>query len=113
MQIMPEEEDKVPHSSSEITQRAQMITFNASLQRELQALADLRASCNGPKAVFSPVCRKLRRQHLHRLVAADAVEHLSSQSMMDTSPALLRSLHGAGRNAASAWLAAQVTARAA
>jgi NTE family protein len=35
VQIMPEEEDKVPHSSLEITQRAQMITFNASLLREL------------------------------------------------------------------------------
>ena len=64
VQIMPEEEDRVPHSSSEMTQRAQMITFNASLQHELQSLEDLRASCNGTKAVFSPICRKLRRQHL-------------------------------------------------
>jgi len=107
VQIMPEEEDRVPHSSSEITHRAQMITFNASLQHELQSLEDLRASCNGTKAMFSPICRKLRRQHLHRLAATDSIEDLRSHSMMDTSAALLRKLHDAGRDAASAWLARQ------
>ncbi|HME24809.1 MAG TPA: patatin-like phospholipase family protein [Acetobacteraceae bacterium] len=113
VEIMPEEEEKVPHSSSEITQRAQMITFNASLQHELQALEDLRASCNGTKAVFSPICRKLRRQHLYRLAATDSVEDLSLHSMMDTSAALLRNLHDAGRDAASAWLAREETEQAA
>ncbi len=82
-----------------------MITFNASLQHELQALEDLRASCNGPKAVFSPVCRRLRRQRLHRLAATDSIEDLGSHSMMDTSADLLRKLHDAGRQAASDWLA--------
>ena len=105
VQIMPEEEERVPHSSSEITHRAQMITFNASLQHELQALEDLRASCNGPKAMFSPICRKLRRQRLYRLTATDSVADLSLHSMMDTSAALLRKLHDAGRDAAFFWLA--------
>ena len=113
VQIMPEEEDKVPQSSLEITHRAQMITFNASLQRELQALEDLRANCNGPTALLSSNCRKLGRLHLHRIAATDSVNDLNSHSMMDTSPALLRKLHTAGRSAAYAWLARQETQQAA
>jgi NTE family protein len=111
LQIMPEEEEKVPQSSLEITHRAQMITFNAALQRELQALEDLRANCTGVTALFSPNCRKRRR--LHRISAADSVEDLHSHSMMDTSAALIRKLHVAGRCAAFAWLARQETQQAA
>jgi len=113
VQIMPEEEDKLPYSSSEITQRPQMITFNASLQRELQALEDLRANCNGATALLSSNCRKRRRLRLHRISAADSVDDLNSHSMMDTSTALLRRLHLAGCGAAFAWLARQETKQAA
>jgi NTE family protein len=113
VQIMPEEEDKVPHSSLEITHRAQMINFNAALQHELQALDDLRANSNGPIALLSSNRRKRRHLHLHRIAAADSVDDLNSHSMMDTSAALLRKLHLAGRSAAFAWLARQKTKQAA
>jgi len=101
VQIMREEIETVPHSSTEISPRAQMVTLNASLHHELQALDDLRASSNRTKALLSPTCRQLCRLHLLRIVATDWVEDLSSHSMMDTSAALLRKLHGAGRNAAA------------
>ena len=113
VQIMPEEEDKVPHSHAEITHRAQMIAFNASLQHELQALEDLRASTDGTKALLSPSSRKLRHLRLHRIAAADSVADLNGRSMMDTSPGLLRELHDAGREAASGWLFRHETKQAA
>ena len=113
VQIMPEETESLPHSSTEISLRAQIIVFNGSLQRELQAFHDLRSSINGPKAVLSPTGRKLRQQHLHRISAADWVENLGSRSMMDTSATLLRSLRDAGREAASDWIGRQETKQAA
>ena len=86
VQIMPEEVDAVPHLSSEIGQRANVISFNASLQRELQALEDLRAGCHGATALFLPTARKLKRLRLHRIAATDWVSDLGARSMLDTSP---------------------------
>ncbi|HKM64597.1 MAG TPA: patatin-like phospholipase family protein [Acidisphaera sp.] len=107
VQIMPEEVDTVPHLPSEIAQRANLISFNASLQHELQALEDLRAGCHGATALFSPTGRKLRRLQLHRLAAMDWVSDLGARSMLDTSPTLLTELHDAGREAASDWRAGE------
>jgi NTE family protein len=113
VQIMPEEVDTVPHLPSEIAQRANAITFNASLQHELQSLEDLRNGCDGARALFSPTARKLRRLHLHRVAATDWVDDLGTQSMLDTSPGLLTRLHDSGREAASQWLASAATQAAA
>jgi len=104
VQIMPEAVDGVPHSSSEIAQRAHTMAFNAALQRELEALENLRAASRRSTALFSPTCRRLRRLRLHRLAATDWVADLGEQSMVDTSPALLHSLREAGRAAAAQWL---------
>ena len=104
VQIMPEEIETIPHLATEITQRAHMISFNASLRREMQSLDDLRASCTGTRALLSPTCRKLRRLRVHRLAAMDHVPDLASNSMLDTSRTLLTKLHSAGRQAASEWL---------
>ena len=107
VQIMPEEVDTVPHLPSEIAQRAHAIGFNASLQRELQALEDLRAGCHGATALFLPTARKLQRLRLHRIAATDWVSDLGARSMLDTSRTQLTELHAAGRKAASDWRAGE------
>ncbi|HKM64594.1 MAG TPA: patatin-like phospholipase family protein [Acidisphaera sp.] len=101
VQIMPEEVDAVPQMPSEIAQRAHEIGFNASLQRELQALEDLRAGCHGATALSLPTARKLQRLRLHRITATDWVSDLGARNMLDTSPTLLTELHAAGRKAVS------------
>ncbi len=106
VQLLPAQQDKVPRQSHDIARRAQEITFNAPLQREMDEIADLRRSCAGRVLFRPPLCRKLERVRLHRIAAPEAVAGLERESALDTGWPLLQRLMQAGRTAAGAWLAA-------
>ena len=105
VQIMPAESETVPQSSADISRRASILAFNASLQREIEALEALRAGCKQAGLFASAMCRKLNRLRLHRITATDSLVGLARESMLNTTPAFLTRLRESGAKAASAWLA--------
>jgi NTE family protein len=104
VQIMPEARPEVPTLSADVLKRMSEIAFTAPLQRELEALADLREACTGPTMLRTDPCRKLEAMRFHRIAAVDLVERLDQENAMDTGWELLTRLHGKGREAASCWL---------
>lgn len=80
------------------------MSFNASLLREQEAVADLRRACAGRRLFRSPLCRKLDGLRFHELAAPEMIEGLAGQSALDTSWRFLQRLHRGGRAAAERWL---------
>jgi hypothetical protein len=80
------------------------MAFTAPLQRELDALADLREACTGSSFLQSEPCRKLEALRFHRLAAVDLVTDLDQQNALDTGWELLTRLRDKGREAASYWV---------
>lgn len=106
IQLMPEGEGDIPHSSPDISRRVQEIAFATSLHKELEALDDMRALCaDDAGGGDSPFCRKLRRLRFGRVGAGDHVENLGRESPLDTRESFLLRLRNAGRQAAEGWLA--------
>ena len=103
VQLMADEHGGVPHLSPEISRRMLEIAFATSLQKELEALDDLRDVCRH-SLTLSPVCRKLQHLRLHRVSASDNVEHLERESALDTSWSLIARLRERGRVAAQEWV---------
>ncbi len=102
VRILPEIRPGLPHTGGSIARRINEIAFTAPLQRELEAIDDLRAACKG--VLPSAACRHLSRIRLHQLAAEEDVEGLDHESSLDTSPALIARLREAGHRAADAWL---------
>ncbi|MBV8591224.1 MAG: patatin-like phospholipase family protein [Acetobacteraceae bacterium] len=104
VQIMPEEYEGKPQAAVDISRRASIMAFNASLQREIDAVNDLRRGCQNAGIFSSQECRKLKRLRLHRIAAVDSVEGLAQASMLNTDPKFLHDLKESGRAAAQEWL---------
>jgi hypothetical protein len=84
VQIIPANHAELPTTSSEIHKRLNQITFNSSLQRDLEASSMMSQLCREGDMQNSRLGRKLRRLKLHRLVAEDHVAALSGHSFMNT-----------------------------
>ncbi|HEX2136776.1 MAG TPA: patatin-like phospholipase family protein [Microvirga sp.] len=107
VQIIPANYSEVPTTSPEIDKRLNQITFNSSLQKDLEALSMMTRLCQEGDLRQSPLGRKLQRLKLHRLVAEHHVDGLSELSFKNTDWNLLLHLRDNGRAAADDWLAAQ------
>ncbi len=112
VQITPEEQEGVPHLSHDIARRVNQITFNGPLQREIEALADLKAVCGRERYFRSRLCRKLRRLRLHHIAAEDFVDRLQNADAMALGLPFLLRLKQAGRVAAEEFLPKLAGARA-
>jgi NTE family protein len=111
VQISPEQQDGLPRLSSQIARRAAQIAFNSPLQKEMEALDDLRALCR-EIAFFRPaVCRKLERLRLHRIIAEDSVDDLHYESALRLDWSFLTRLKDSGHAAATQWLAGATSRR--
>ncbi len=110
VQIIPATHAELPTTSPEIHKRLNQITFNSSLQRDIEALAMMSQLCREGDMQNSRLGRKLRRLKLHRVVAEDHIDGLSEFSFMNTDWAHLQHLRDQGRGAADAWLTSQSTA---
>lgn len=101
VQINPVVREGVPRTAREIQNRAEEITFNAGLLRELRAIAfvkELIAAGN----ISHEDYRDIR---MHRIDADEAFRDLSASSKINAEWAFLKYLRDLGRVAAQDWLA--------
>ncbi|HYM31235.1 MAG TPA: patatin-like phospholipase family protein [Candidatus Cybelea sp.] len=104
VQITPAAREGLPRLPPDISRRVNQIVFNGPLERELEAIADLRRLCQGERVFRSRVCRKLRAVRLHRIAAEDRIESLHEASATDLTWRFLKHLHKSGAEAAEDWL---------
>ncbi len=103
VQVTPARSHATPTNRGDIVKRLEHISFNATLNAELEALrlgASLRAT------------PKLRGLRIDRLAAEDEIADLASRSAADLDWRFLTRLRDAGRSAAEAWLADRFAAAA-
>ncbi|MGC2051473.1 MAG: patatin-like phospholipase family protein [Methylovirgula sp.] len=109
VQITPIRSAEVPTTSREIIRRLDQITFNASLQTEIETLAWHAARSRRLSGLLSREGRKLRRLTLHRIAAEEEITGLSEASASNLDWSFLSALRDRGRAAATAWLTKQET----
>lgn len=113
VQITPMRSAEVPTTSRDIIRRLDQITFNASLQTEIETLAWHAARSRRLSGLLSREGRKLRRLSIHRIAAEEEFTGLSEASASNLDWRFLSNLRDNGRAAATAWLAKKETAAAA
>ena len=101
VQINPIERDETPRLPEEIKNRANEITFNASL------LAELRAADFVARLIHSGVLKtdEYREERLHRIGGAGRLESFNAATKNDVSWPFLRQLRDLGRAETKEWLA--------
>lgn len=102
VQINPLVRKKLPRSATEITNRLNEITFNASLAREISSILLLKQLIDEEQV--SRV--RYTDMRLHRISAETELERLSVSSKLNAEWSFLQYLHRIGYEAASSWLAA-------
>jgi NTE family protein len=102
VQINPIERNETPRLPEEIENRANEITFNASL------LAELRAADFVARLIRSGVLKshQYREERLHRIGGAGRLEAFNAATKNDVSWPFLQQLRDLGRAEAKEWLAA-------
>jgi NTE family protein len=93
VQLSPMRRDELPHSSMEILNRVNEISFNSSLLREMRLIDD-----------GTVIDGSLRRMRIHCVAADDVISQLSVASKLDTDWDFLTSLRDTGRERAEQWL---------
>ncbi len=102
VQVVPTHRDHVPRSRADIVRRLEHMTFNASLQRDLDVIADLRVL-----QARDGTGGSLARLSIETLAAEDFHDHLDEESALRLDWPFLRDLRDAGRRAAALWLAGE------
>lgn len=100
VQINPRVHEGIPQTASEIADRVNEITFNASLVAELRAIAFVQTLVQEQR-VDPGRYRSLR---LHRVADEAGLAPLDASSKLNADPRLLQHLFGLGRQAGLAWL---------
>lgn len=100
VQINPLYREKLPLTAPEIFNRINEITFNASLIKEVRAIAMMKESV-GTEGLEGG---RFKDVLFHRIDADDALRELGVSSKFNTEWAFLKHLHGIGYRAASDWL---------
>ncbi len=100
VQINPLKREETPRTSHDITNRLNEITFNASLLREMRAIAFVRRLLDD--GALDP--DRYKRMRLHVIEAEDTLKPLEASSKMNAEWAFLQHLHGIGMAAADTWI---------
>lgn len=100
VQINPLERPEVPRTAREIINRLNEITFNASLYREMRAIAFVSRLLD--QGVLDP--RDYKKMHVHLIAGEDEMQRLSASSKWNTEWDFLCWLRDLGRAQAAAWL---------
>lgn len=100
VQVDPFRRDAVPRTAQEIASRVNEISFNASLMREIRAIAGI------TRLIAAGVVKdpRYRCVYFHRIAAEEVFRDLGSRTKLDTHPAFLAWLRDSGREAAGRWL---------
>ncbi len=109
VQINPTRRDTLPTSAEDILDRANEVTFNASLLKELRTIGlikEVLADAGRPDSAYRrPLFRRIDNLRLHRLDAGAELALLGASSKTQTNRTFLEQLHALGRQAADVWLA--------
>lgn len=105
VRITPMLSAETPTSSREILRRLDQITFNASLQTELETLERQIDRSQKLSGLLSSESRKLRRLAIHQISAEEAFDGLADANATNLDWNFLTTLRDHGRTAAAAWLA--------
>ena len=84
VQLIPTDHAGVPVTKSEIDKRLGQITFNAPLQKELEAIGMMKKLVRKQGEPTSRFGRKVDSLQLHHLAAEDHVDGLSQASVLNT-----------------------------
>jgi len=104
VQLIPTDYSGVPVTTSEIDKRLGQITFNAPLQKELEAIGLMKQLVRKEGQPTSRLGRKIDSLQLHHLSAENYVDGLSQASVLNTKWDFLTHLKDRGCAAAEAWL---------
>jgi NTE family protein len=96
VQVTPAKSERLPTTQREIVKRIEQITFNATLNAEIEALNV------GMSLGASP---KLHRLRIDRISAQDEFEGLADENAANLGWRFLESLSESGRRATETWLA--------
>ena len=91
VQVTPAKSDRLPKTQREIVKRLDQISFNSTLNAEIEALKVGMSVGATPK--------------LDRISAQDEFEGLADENAANLGWSFLESLRESGRNAAAAWIA--------
>ena len=103
VQVNPLCRSGVPKTAGEIMNRLNEITFNATLIREMRAIAFVLKLLDELPGDL-PVVRNLKRTHIHMIEDEPAMEALGVASKLNTDMDFLLYLKGLGRETAERWL---------
>ena len=106
VQINPIERKGVPKTAQDILNRANEISFNASLLQELRAVDFVRRMLKADR--LSP--DEYREMHIHIIDGQQALAQVGASSKLNPERAFLEHLFDIGRNATTAWLDAHYDA---
>src|SRR4051812_44937287 len=104
VQLIPTDHVGLPVTKSEIDKRLGQITFNAPLQKDLEAIGMMKKLVRKEGQPTSRLGRKIDSLQLHHLSAENYVDGLSQASVLNTKWDFLSHLRDQGREAADAWL---------
>jgi NTE family protein len=96
VQLSPMRREELPHSSMEILNRVNEISFNSSLLREMRAIRFVARLIDDGIVVDG----SLRRMRIHAIAADDVIAKLSIASKLDADWEFLTSLRDIGRQRA-------------
>jgi NTE family protein len=102
VEINPLTRKGVPRTAAEITNRLNEITFNASLMREMRAIAFVERLVEADGK--HPEVERLKKMLIHMIEAEEAMEELGVASKLNTDLDFLLYLKDLGRRTAGRWL---------
>lgn len=102
VEVNPLTRKGVPRTAAEITNRLNEITFNASLMREMRAIAFVERLIEADGK--HPEVERLKKMLIHMIEAEDAMEALGVASKLNTDLDFLLYLKELGRRTAGRWL---------
>lgn len=100
VQVNPLYREELPRTAPEILNRINEITFNASLIKEIRAIAILKELINNANLEN----QRFKDALFHRIHADSELKTLGVSSKLNTEWAFLRHLHDIGYRSASNWL---------
>ena len=104
VQITPDKTEGAPTSARDIERRLAQITFNATLNTELDTLRMASDVARRSWLPTTPETRRLRALSVSRIAAQDAYEGLGEADAANRDWRFLTNLRDAGRSAAQEWI---------
>ncbi len=103
MQINPLTREKIPHSSAEIMNRLNEITFNSALIGEMRAIATVQRLIESGELTETATGR-LKKMLIHLISDPVEMQELGVASKFNLNRDFLQHLKAVGRNATERWL---------